>query len=200
MSEAQKNKTVSSSLPAMILSLTGVAVISAAILGGVYQLTKEPIQKAKNAMELAAIKEVLPGDFDNDPYADRITRTQKDGRNVIELYPARRGKEVKGIAVKSYTNKAFGGHMEIIVGFYLDGTINNFKIIEQKETPGLGTKVNEEKFSGQFKGANPAHEGFKVRQDGGEIDAVTAATISSRAVIDAIKRAHKAYRKFNAGK
>ncbi len=193
-------KNFLSSLGGMITVLTLVAIISAIVLGVAYQVTKEPIEKAKNARELAAIQEVLPGEFDNNPFEDRIIRTQPGNRNTIEIYPGRQGSDVKGIAVKSYSDKAFGGRLELIVGFFLDGTINGFKIIEQKETPGLGTKISEEKFSGQFKGFDPSRGVFKVRQDGGEIDAVTAATISSRAVIDAIDRAHKAYLKLNAGK
>lgn len=200
MLKKSPSKPVSSSLGSMITAMTVVAAISGAVLGLAYQVTKVPIENAKNARELAAIREVLPGTFDNNPFEDRIIRTQPDNRGTIELYPGRRGKEVSGIAVKSYTDKAFGGHMEIIVGFFLDGTINHFKIIEQKETPGLGSKINEEKFTSQFRGMNPARDIFKVRQDGGEIDAVTAATISSRAVVDAIERAHRAYLKFNAGK
>ena len=87
--------------------------------------------------------------------------------------------------------------MELIVGFLLDGTINGYKVIDQKETPGLGTKVTESKFSEQFKGMNPGSNRFKVRQDGGEIDAVTSATISSRAIIDAIKRGYDSYTRFS---
>lgn len=89
--------------------------------------------------------------------------------------------------------------MELIVGFYIDGTIKNFKVIDHKETPGLGSKVNEPRFKEQFNGFNPSKHKFKVKQDGGEIDAVTAATISSRAVINAIQRAVDAYNNFNAG-
>ena len=95
-------------------------------------------------------------------------------------------------------DSGFSGRIELIVGFLLDGTINGYKIIDQKETPGLGTKVSENKFSEQFKGMNPGSGSFKVRQDGGEIDAVTSATISSRAVIDAIKRGYDNYTRFSS--
>ena len=170
-----------------------VAAFSGAILGFSYQITKAPIEEAKNARQAEAVLEVVPGEFDNNPFQDRIPI----GHKGIELYPARQGSKITSIAVKSYSNNGFSGRIELIVGFLLDGTITGYTVIEQKETPGLGTKVTESKFSNQFKGMNPRSHGFKVKQDGGEIDAVTSATISSRAVIDAIKRAYKNYTRFS---
>ena len=90
--------------------------------------------------------------------------------------------------------------MELIAGFYINGAVKNFKVTDHKETPGLGTKVSEDAFRSQFDGFNPKRRIFKVRQDGGKIDAVTAATISSRAVVDAIQRAIDAYNHFKTGK
>ena len=115
------------------------------------------------------------------------------------MYPIRRNGKIIALAIKSYTNKGFGGKMEIMVGFTLDGNISGYKLIDHKETPGLGTKVSEKSFADQFKGLNPSKVNFKVNKDGGDIDAVTAATISSRAVIDAIQRAYDAYSNFSAG-
>ena len=98
---------------------------------------------------------------------------------------------------KTYINTADG--KELIVGFFLDGTVSGYKVIHSNETPGLGTKVSEPRFKEQFAGIRPQKHLFKVKQDGGEIDAVTAATISSRAVIDAIQKAYDAYNKFSTG-
>ena len=78
-------------------------------------------------------------------------------------------------------------------------TVSGYKVIHSNETPGLGTKVSEPRFKEQFAGIRPKKHLFKVKQDGGEIDAVTAATISSRAVIDAIQKAYDAYNKFSTG-
>lgn len=184
---------VSSSLFNMIAAMLIVSAGAATILGLSYNLTKEPIQKAKDARELAAIREVVVGQFDNNPFADKIV-IPKSG---IELYPARQGNKVISVAIKTHSNNAFSGKIELIVGFLLDGTINSYKVIDQKETPGLGTKVTEPKFSSQFAGINPGTTKFKVKQDGGNIDAVTSATISSRAVVDAIQKAYDVYSKFN---
>ena len=80
-----------------------------------------------------------------------------------------------------------------MVGMWKDGTINKVEVTDQKETPGLGTKMAEPAFKNQFEGKNPAKFVLKVKKDGGDVDAITAATISSRAVCDAIARAYKAY-------
>ena len=192
MSNSNK-KVLPSTLGNMIIAMVAVAAFSGAILGFSYKITKAPIEEAKNARKSAAVLEVVPGEFDNDPFQDRI----EIGKSGIELYPARQGSKITSIAVKTYSNNGFSGRIELIVGFLLDGTITGYKVIEQKETPGLGTKVTESKFANQFMGMNPKRSNFKVKQDGGEIDAVTSATISSRAIVDAIKRAYKNYTRFS---
>lgn len=90
--------------------------------------------------------------------------------------------------------------MEVIVSFLLDGTVGDFKVINHKETPGLGSKVNDLSFRKNVAGLSPNSDSFKVDKDGGEIDAITGATISSRALIDAIQKAYRGYLKFNTGK
>ena len=94
-----------------------------------------------------------------------------------------------GYAVKTFTDKGFGGHVEMMAGFLPDGTIYNVIVLQHKETPGLGTKMTEPKFSNQFLGKNPASFKLKVKKDGGQVDAITAATVSSRAYCDALQRA-----------
>lgn len=183
----------------MLIVLGSVAAFSALILGATYKLTETPIQKAKDRRELEAISEVISGEFNNNPFEEKHTISAPDNKGKLELYPARKDGNITGIAIKSFSNNGFGGKMEVMVGFYVDGTINKFKVIDHKETPGLGTKVNEPKFSDQFEGFNPGRHIFKVKQDGGEIDAVTAATISSRAVIDAIQKAFDAFNKLSTG-
>lgn len=194
---SNKTKT-SSSFFNMVVTLVLIAVLSAFVLAKVELFTKEPIQKAKDQRELQAISEVV-NEFDNNPFEERMIITTPNKKHKLELYPARKDGVINSFAIKTYTNTGFGGRMELIVGFYIDGTIKNFKVIDHKETPGLGSRVNEPRFKEQFNGFNPSKHKFKVKQDGGEIDAVTAATISSRAVINAIQRAVDAYNNFNAG-
>lgn len=194
-----KSKTVSSGLLPTIFAMLIVSCGAALILGYVYQITQEPISKAKNEQELQAISEVIYKDFDNDPFTERTIIMTPNNKYRLHLYPARKNGVINSVAIKSFSNKGFGGRMDVIVGFFLDGTISGFKVINHQETPGLGTKVNEKRFQEQFSGLNPGRHILKVKQDGGEIDAVTAATISSRAVIDAIQKAYDAYNKFSTG-
>lgn len=195
----KNQKKIPSTLFNMIFVLVIVASFAALILGLVYDLTKAPIQNAKNNKELEAISEVIYSGFDNNPFEERTTITIPNEKNKLDLFPARKDGKINSVAVKTYSNRAFGGKIEMIVGFFLDGTISGYKIIDHKETPGLGTKVMDKKFHDQFEGINPSKHIFKVKQDGGEIDAVTAATISSRAVVDAIQRAFDAYNNFSTG-
>lgn len=182
----------------MIAALLCVAVISALSLGYVYQITKEPIAKAKDQKTLDAISEVV-GDFDNNPFAEKTTVVSPNGKYELELFPARQNGIITSVAIKTFSDNGFGGKIELIIGMLMDGTITGYKVIEQKETPGLGTKIAEKKFADQFIGLNSYIHKIKLKKDGGEIDAVTGATISSKAVIDAVKKAIVTYKKFNAG-
>ncbi len=189
------------SLSKMVIVLCGLSICSALLLGMVYELTKEPIKKAKENKELEAIKEVVYQEFYNNPYAEKHKIFLGRKKGYVDLFPARdKNGKITSVAIKTYSNNGFGGRIELMVGFLVDGTINKYKVIEQKETPGLGTKITEKKFSHQFQGMHPERQIFKVKQDGGDVDAITAATISSRAVIDAIERGYKAYKKLSTGK
>jgi electron transport complex protein RnfG len=158
----------------------------AAALGFVYSLTKEPIEKAKKDVETGAIKQVVP-DFDNAPVAKVI-----DG---ITYYEVTKGGAPIGCAVKTFTDKAFSGRFDLMVGFLPDGTINKIAVLDQKETPGLGTKMMEPKFKDQFNKKNPGSWKMTVKKDGGVVDAISAATITSRAFCDAVQRGFDGYMK-----
>lgn len=183
----------------MVVTLTIIAGFSAFVLSSVYQLTKEPIARAKDNRELEAISQVVE-DFDNNPFAEKLTILTSDKKDKLAFFPSRKNGNITSFAIKTFSNNGFGGRIEMIVGFYIDGAIKNFKITSHQETPGLGSKADEPRFKEQFNGFHPAKQKLKVKQDGGDIDAVTAATITSRAVIDAIVRAADAYQNFNAGK
>ena len=171
-----------------------------AALGYVYLLTKEPIEKANKEKEVSAVKMVLPA-FDNDPVKDmkKIAPMDFNGKDSLTFYPAFKGGIFVGCAVNTFTDKAFSGTFTLMVGFLPDGTINKSVVLDQKETPGLGTKMKEPKFYSQFE--NKKIEGeLKVKKDGGEIDAISAATISSRAYCDALNKAYKLFMKEFAAK
>ena len=119
----------------------------------------------------------------------------------LEVYPAKNGDEIVGYAIRSYTNNGFSGFIGFMVGFTPDGAIYNINVLEHKETPGLGTKMvpdgtpEKPEFKDQFKGKNPVEFTLKVRKDGGQVDAITAATISSRAFCDGVQRAYNTFEK-----
>ncbi|MBQ8677814.1 MAG: RnfABCDGE type electron transport complex subunit G [Alphaproteobacteria bacterium] len=177
--------------------LGGISAIMAMMLGFVHYSTLKPIAAAQNAKILAAISEVA-GEFDNDPYAEKQLITTPDKKQKFEMYPARLDGKLNAVAIKSYTNTGFGGRIDLMTGFNVDGSIKTFKIISSNETPGLGSKTDEPRFKSQLNGFHPQKQILKVRQDGGDVDAVTAATISSRAVLRAIERAFAAFHNFNS--
>ena len=183
---------------APIFALVTIAVIAAFAVGIIHQITLDPIQEAKDNQELAAIAEVV-NEFDNNPFEEKQIIVTKNKKHKLIMYPARKEGVLNSVAIKSYTNTGFGGRIELMAGFNVDGSIKNFKIISAHETPGLGSKVDEPRFKKQLENFHPQKQILKVRQDGGEVDAVTAATISSRAVLRAINRAFDAFYNFNSG-
>lgn len=187
-------KKLASTLPNMLLALGVITAGAGAVLGAMYQVTKEPIeQQARNA-QIAAIKEVAPP-FDNNPEEDAVKVTV-DGHECT-VYPAKQGGKLVGAAVKASTMQGFGGEIEVMAGFKADGTINDYRVLRQAETPGLGTKMEDwfrdPTAARSVIGKNPAICNFTVSKDGGDIDAITAATISSRAFLGVMKSAYNAY-------
>lgn len=176
-------KKIESNLKNMILSLALISLAASAALGMVYNLTKGPIEQANKAKEVSAITEVLPA-FDNDP-----TASAKEAEGLT-LYKGAQAEQPVGVAIKTFTDKGFSGYFSLMVGFLPDGTIHNISVLDQKETPGLGSKMKEDKFKNQFLGKNPETYKLLVTKDGGDVDAITAATISSRAYCDAVQKAY----------
>ena len=177
----------------MALSLTLIAIVSSALLGFVYEATKEPIALSNLNKKLNAIKQVVP-EFSNNPNDEMYMLPTGEG-DSLEIYPAKKDDVVVGYAVNTYSPKGFSGNISLMAGFKPDGTIINITVLEQKETPGLGTKMTEPSFKDQFNEKNPADFQLKVKKDGGPVDAITAATISSRAFCDAIQRAYNTLQK-----
>ena len=184
-----------STLPNMLLSLTGICLIAGAILAGVNAFTAGPIAVAKAAALEEAIKAVAP-EFDNKPTEEAYMAVTADG-DSLKIYPAKKGDETVGGAVESNTLKGFGGEIKVIVGFDMKGTILNYSVLEHAETPGLGAKMQEwfrmDKGQQSILGRAIPAQGLQVVKDGGDVDAITAATISSRAFLNAVNRAYSAF-------
>ena len=184
-----------STLTNMIVSLVLIAALAAAALAGVYLMTKESIDNVQKEKKQSALNAVLPG-FDG-AIIPIPTTLPGDKEPVTVNVAVTKDNTLFGAAVETYTNKAFGGTFTLMVGFDADGNILGTEVIKAAETPGLGDKINKNKsnFAEQFVSMNPAAADFdlKVKKDGGEVDAITAATISSRAYCDAVNRAAKAF-------
>lgn len=183
-----------SSFKNMVLTLLVISFFASAALAGVYLVTLKPIQAAKAAKINEAIQKVVPS-FDNDPSGE-MYKIATDG-DTLRLYPARKDGKLVGTAIETFTNKGFSGHFTLMVGLLPDGTIKSVEVLAHKETPGLGDKMDKKKsnFSIQFEGKNPKTFKMMVKKDGGDVDAITASTITSRAFTDAVNRAYNAYMK-----
>lgn len=178
----------------MAITLLVITLAASACLAFVYNVTKGPIELVQIENKNKSIQEVLPG-INNQPFAERY-KIPSDG-DSLNCYPGKQDGELIGVAVETYSKKGYSGFISIIVGFKPDGTIINYSVIEHKETPGLGNKMTEwfktNKKEQSVLGKNPGKNNLTVNKDGGEVDAITAATISSRAFCDAIQRAYNAY-------
>jgi electron transport complex protein RnfG len=159
----------------------------------VYKLTKEPIARSVLNKKLTAIQQVVP-EFNNNPFEEAFRLPVSQG-DTLDVYPAKMDGKVVGYAVSTYTRLGFSGNISLMAGFKPDGTIINISVLDQKETPGLGAKMTEAGFKDQFIDKNPASFTLKVKKDGGSVDAITAATISSRAFCDAVQRAYNTIQK-----
>ncbi len=184
-----------STLPNMLLSLTIISLFAGGILATVNMYTSAPIALAKAAALEKAVKEVSP-QYDNNPLAEAYKAATSDGDSVL-IYPATLGGKPVGVAVESTTREGFNGTIKIIVGFDTAGTLVNYSVLEQAETPGLGAKMQEwfrtDKNQQSVIGRSLSKGNLTVSKDGGDVDAITASTITSRAFLGAINRAYSAY-------
>jgi len=172
----------------MVLVLSGICLVCSALLGTVYAVTKAPIEASELQKVNSAIAAVVPS-FDNVPSEAVCT---VDGG---QIYTATQAGEPVGYAIKVSVG-GFGGPLTMMVGFTPDGTVYNTSVISHSETPGLGAKIVDENIAPreQVKGKNPSTSKISVTKDGGEIDAITASTITSRAFLKGVNAAFEVFR------
>ncbi len=193
-------KKLESSLLNMTLVLTGVAVITGGILAYVNNLTSGPIKAQKEKVLADGIMTVMESD---DVVVEKTdTIRQKDAKGKETAYIIYKANDSNGnnlgAAVESTTG-GFGGDLKVLVGFNSEGTILGYTILEHAETPGLGAKADkwfQKGEKGDIIGKNPI-EPLSVSKDGGQIDAITASTITSRAFLKAVNNAYLAYKTHN---
>ena len=178
---------VKSSFKNMTLCLFAVCLVSSALLAAVYAVTKEPIEIAEQAKTNNAIAQVVP-EFDGEPVADTV---EVAGKKYPFYAVSKEGKPV-GYAITS-SSVGYGGPITLMVGITSDRIIYNTTVLSQAETPGLGAKCVEPEFRDQFKDFDPAVKKLSVTKDGGDVNAITASTITSRAFCNALDSAVKAF-------
>lgn len=206
-------KKLESSLKNMLLVLTIVSVVAAFLLAYVNNVTSSTIEKINAEALSAGIKSVLGIGAD-----DAITTNEKDVDGFVVYEVSRDGNWV-GTAVKSTDKSGFGGDIVVLVGFDADGNIQGYEVLSHAETPGLGARMGEwfrTATTGETKevgvlskiffgnpdpagshniiGRNIGDGELKVTKDGGDIDAITASTITSRAFLNAVNNAYKVYK------
>jgi len=189
-------KKLESSLLNMTLVLTGVAVIMGGILAFVNNLTSGPINEQKEKALANGIKTVMANEGLVVTNTDTVRQTDTKGKEltyIIYNTQDANGNDL-GAAVQSTTN-GFGGDLKVLVGFDKGGNILGYTLLEHQETPGLGAKADkwfQHGAKGDIIGKNPK-EPLTVSKDGGQVDAITASTITSRAFLLAVNNAYKAY-------
>ena len=190
-------KKLESSLTNMVLVLTLVAVIMGGILAFVNHLTEGPINLQKEKALADGIKTVMVSD--NITVAQPVEVKQNDAKGKEMVFTIYQVKDAQGndlgAAVESTTG-GFGGDLKVLVGFDPEGKILGYTLLEQAETPGLGAKADkwfQKGEKGDIIGKDPK-EPLTVSKDGGQVDAITASTITSRAFLLAVNNAYKAYK------
>ena len=190
-------KKLESSLTNMVLVLTGVAVIMGGILAYVNHLTEGPIAQQKEKTLADGIKTVMACDDLVVTKTDTVKQNDAKGKEqTYIIYQIQDAKQQDlGAAVESTTG-GFGGNLKVLVGFDTDGKILGYTLLEHAETPGLGAKADkwfQKGEKGDIIGKDPK-EPLTVSKDGGQVDAITASTITSRAFLLAVNNAYNAYK------
>ena len=185
-------KKKESTLINMLVALLVITAVSGGVLGLVYGMTKDKIAEVDLKKNEAAIQAVLPLEGEITYQPDTLTFTE-DGATMT--FPCNLAYDANGnflgAAVKT-SEGGFGGKIDLMVGFLSDGTIKGTSVLSHAETPGLGANMTG-KFKDQFVEKNPADFRLTVKKDGGDVDAITAATITSRAFSKAVDKAYKAF-------
>lgn len=197
-------KKLASTFPNMLLSLVLICTAMAAILGVMKMITDKPIAEAETQGKIEAIKRVVP-EFDNNPYAEQMEVALQEGGEVYRVYSAKKGDQIVGYAIEMYSKNGFSGRIDMMVGFDAGHNLHNYSVLKHEETAGLGSKMQEwfstpsESNNGHLRDLRhldmKKYSPLKVTKDNGQVDAITAATISSRAFLEIIENAYQVYLK-----
>lgn len=189
-------KKLESSITNMVLVLVGVALITGCILAYVNHVTEGPIKEQAAKTLADGIKSVMGGVELTVEKSDSVKQEIKGKEFVFVVHKTvDANKNDLGVAIESTTG-GFGGDLKVLVGFDKDGNILGYTILQHAETPGLGAKADkwfQKDGKGNIIGKNPGKDNLTVKKDGGDVDAITASTITSRAFLLAVTQAYNAY-------
>lgn len=179
-------------------SLGLVAIAGTALLAGVHHLTAERIAAQERRAVLEQLQEIFPaGRYDNALQDDWISFTDEAhfprGQQVI-AYRARRDGLPVAVILRFAAVNGYNGPIHLLAGIEADGSLAGVRVTSHRETPGLGDaiEVARNDWIRSFEGRSlrsPGPQGWRVRRDGGEFDQFTGATITPRAIVEAVRLA-----------
>jgi electron transport complex protein RnfG len=191
-------KFLSSKIALAALTLAACALLAVALLGGTEMLTRDRIASVRAQAERDALALVLPPSrYDNDITADQISVVAPKwvgDDKPLSVWRARRAGEPAALVLQVVARDGYAGAIQLRLGVDVDGRVTGVRVVEHKETPGLGDAIEAERsdwilgFTGKSL-QMPAAEQWTTRRDGGEFDQFAGATITPRAVVHAIRRA-----------
>ena len=188
-------KKAESSLKNMLLSLTLIALVASLALALVNNATKGPIEKVNQEKIANAVAKVLPAY--KEYTIDTVTvQTPKGDAQMVRYTAVNEAGELVGKAVESFDDNGFGGRLSAMVGFDAEGNVSGYEILASSETPGLGAKADkwfQKDGKGNVIGMNPSSDNITVKKDGGDVDAITGSTITSRAFCRLVATAYNAF-------
>ena len=188
-------KKAESSLKNMLLSLTIIALVASLALALVNNVTKGPIEKVNQEKIANAVAKVLPA-YDSYSVDTVSVETPKGEAQMVRYTAVNAAGELVGKAIESFDDNGFGGRLSAMVGFDAEGNISGYEVLASAETPGLGAKANQwfqKGGKGDVIGKNPSTDNLTVKKDGGQVDAITGSTITSRAFCRLVATAYNAF-------
>ncbi len=188
----------SSISPLLIIPVILITMCAGVALAFVNAVTAGPIEASKKAEKANALSEVMPK-FDNDPTTD--IHTKEAGGQPLVFYVGRDATEgVTGWGIESGTETGYSGLLSLVFGIDDDGKVQGIRMLEMRETPGLGTKVGDADYIEQYLGKGLDDFDFRVQKDGGQVEAISGATITSRAVSLCVTQGLEEYKSSFKGK
>ena len=169
-----------------VIKLVIICVIAAAVLASVYRVTEEPIKRAIAEETVKAVKSVVTGY--NDAMSIDTVSIEDNGEFFKVFTVINESGQIIGRSIVTFSKNGYGGTIDLMVGVDTTMSISGIYVLSHKETPGLGSKMDEAFFKDQFINKNVGNFKFSVNKDGGDIAAITSATITSRAVTEAVER------------